>query len=59
MQRRWFSHYLLKIAELRVYYRDADHLKRMAHWAGFRKVTARYDALGIQTILVAQKMGGL
>jgi hypothetical protein len=59
MQRRWFSHYLLRIAELRVYYRDADHLKRLAHSAGFRKVTARYDALGIQTILVAQKMSGI
>jgi extracellular factor (EF) 3-hydroxypalmitic acid methyl ester biosynthesis protein len=55
MQRRWFSHCLLKIAELRVYYRDADHLQQLACSAGFRQVTVRYDALGIQTILVAEK----
>jgi hypothetical protein len=55
MRRRWLSHYLLKIAELRVHYRDRDLLKRLALDAGFRQVKARYDALKIQTILVAEK----
>ena len=55
MQRRWLSDYLLKITELRVHYRDADELRDLAHSVGFRHVTARYDALKIQTILVAEK----
>jgi SAM-dependent methyltransferase len=55
MQRRGFSDYLLKIAELRVHYRDAEQIERLAQSVGFRQVTTRHDSLGIQTILVAQK----
>ena len=55
MQRRGFSDYLLKIAELRTHYRDAEQIGRMAHSTGFREVATRHDSFGIQTILVAQK----
>jgi extracellular factor (EF) 3-hydroxypalmitic acid methyl ester biosynthesis protein len=55
MQRRGFSDYLLKIAELRVHYRDAEQIGRLAHSVGFREVATRHDSLRIQTILVAKK----
>jgi SAM-dependent methyltransferase len=55
MQRRLISEYLLKIAELRVNYRNADSLAELARAAGFPEVRARCDDLGIQSILVARK----
>lgn len=55
MQRRWVSEYLLKMAEIRVYYRDAEKLEAIARQAGFSQVRVRYDAAGIQCILVAGK----
>jgi hypothetical protein len=55
MQRRAISEYLLKIAELRVNYRNAESLAELASASGFSEVRARYDDLGIQSILVARK----
>ena len=55
MQRRAISEYLLKIAELRVHYRNAERLAELARAAGFAKVRASTDDLGIQSILVARK----
>ena len=55
MQRRLISEYLLKIAELRVNYRNAERLAELARAAGFPEVSAGYDDLGIQSILVARK----
>jgi SAM-dependent methyltransferase len=55
MQRRWLSDYLLRIAEIRVHYRDASQLQALAGRLGFREVAVRYDALGIQCIMVARK----
>lgn len=55
MQRRAISEYLLKIAELRVHYRSAERLAELARAAGFQGVSAHYDDLGIQSILVARK----
>jgi hypothetical protein len=55
MRRRFFSEYLLKIAELRVNYRNAERLEELARAAGFQEVTVRYDDLGIQSILVARR----
>ena len=55
MQRRWVSEYLLKMAEIRVYYRDAEKLEAIARLAGFSQVRVRYDAAGIQCILMASK----
>jgi SAM-dependent methyltransferase len=55
MRRRLISEYLLKIAELRVHYRNAGRLAELARAAGFAEVRASYDDLGIQSILVARK----
>ena len=55
MERRLISEYLLKIAELRVNYRNAESLAELASASGFSEVRARYDDLGIQSILVARK----
>jgi SAM-dependent methyltransferase len=55
MQRRAISEYLLKIAELRVNYRNAERLAELARAAGFPEVRAHYDDLGIQSILIARK----
>lgn len=55
MQRRKISEYLLKMAEIKVHYRNAEELKKLASEAGFRNLTLSYDGLGIQCILVARK----
>src|SRR5262249_28275206 len=55
MQRRKFSEYLLKMAEITVHYRDAGKLQVLAGQAGFRDLAARYDPLGIQCIMVARR----
>ena len=55
MQRRRAAEYLLKIAEIRAHYRGHEKLEALARAAGFQDVTTRYDALGIQCILVAKK----
>jgi hypothetical protein len=55
MQRRRVSAYLLKMAEITVHYRDASRLQTLAGRAGFRDITVRYDALGIQCIMAARK----
>lgn len=55
MQRRRASEYLLKIAEIRVHYRNAEQLQALARRAGFREIAVRYDAVGLQCIMVARK----
>ncbi len=55
MQRRRFSEYLCKLAELRVQYHNGETMERLARAAGFREVSVHYDDLGIQCILVARK----
>lgn len=55
MQRRRVSEYLLKMAEIRVHYRSAEALQKIALEAGFQDVNVKYDAFGIQCILVARK----
>lgn len=55
MQRRRVSEYLLKMAEIRVHYRSAAHLQELAKRAGFSEIAVRYDAVGLQCIMVARK----
>ena len=55
MQRHRAAEYLLQIAEIRAHYRDHKKLEALARAAGFQNVTTRYDALGIQCILIAKK----
>lgn len=55
MQRRRVSEYLLKMAEIRVHYRNAEQLQALARRAGFGEVAVRYDAVGLQCIMVARK----
>ncbi len=55
MQRRWFSEYLCRLAELHVQYHNAENMEKLARAAGFSEVSVRYDDLGIQCILVARK----
>ena len=55
MQRRRVSEYLLKMAEIRVHYRNAEQLQALARRAGFGNMTVRYDAVGPQCIMVARK----
>ena len=55
MQRRRAADYLLRIAEIRAHYRGHEKLEALARAVGFQNVTTRYDALGIQCILVAKK----
>lgn len=55
MQRRRVSEYLLKMAEIRVHYRNAEQLQALARQAGFGEIAVRYDAVGLQCIMVARK----
>jgi SAM-dependent methyltransferase len=55
MARRRLAAWLLDIAEIRVRYRDADGLTRLARRAGFSRIDTRRDDTGIQTILVATR----
>ena len=55
MRGRPLSDYLLRLAEIPVYYRTADDLERLARALPFTRVQTRVDDLGIQSILVAWK----
>jgi SAM-dependent methyltransferase len=55
MQRRRFSEYLLKIAEIHVHYRNGEQLRALGRKAGFSEMVVRYDAIGLQCVLVARK----
>jgi SAM-dependent methyltransferase len=55
MQRRRFSDYLLRLAEIPTQYRGPADLVRLARRLPFRDVATRMDPNGLQTILVARK----
>lgn len=55
MRRQRFSDYLLRLAELHVYYRSAEDLHGFASRAGFAHRTTSIDAHGIQIFLKATK----
>lgn len=47
-----------ELAELRPFYRGPDQLSALARSAGFGDVSARRDAVGLQTLLTARTNGG-
>jgi SAM-dependent methyltransferase len=55
MSRRRFSDYLLRLAELHVHYRSAEHLAAIARRAGFVRLATSTDRHGIQGFLRATK----
>jgi 2-polyprenyl-3-methyl-5-hydroxy-6-metoxy-1,4-benzoquinol methylase len=55
MRRQRFSDYLLRLAELHVYYRSAEDLTVLARQAGFVRLTTSVDELGMQSFLRATK----
>jgi SAM-dependent methyltransferase len=55
MRRRRLSDYLLRLAELRTYYRGDAELRRLLAPLPFRDVRTTVDATGIQTIVTARK----
>lgn len=55
MRGRPLSDYLLRLAELKIHYRTAADLERLAQRCPFASITVRTDALGIQAILVARR----
>ena len=55
MRGRPLSDYLLRLAELKIHYRTAADLERLARRCPFASITVRTDALGIQAILVARR----
>jgi SAM-dependent methyltransferase len=55
MRRQRFSDYLLRLAELHVYYRSAEDLTALARQAEFVQLTTSADERGIQSFLKATK----
>jgi SAM-dependent methyltransferase len=55
MRRQRFSDYLLRLAELHVYYRSAEDLVTIASEAGFVQLATSIDGYGIQSFLKATK----
>ena len=55
MRGRPLSDYLLRLAELKVHYRTAPDLERLARRYAFERIETRVDRFGIQSILVARK----
>lgn len=55
MRGRPLSNYLLRLAELKVHYRTAPDLERLAKRHAFSSVETRVDRFGLQSILVARK----
>jgi 2-polyprenyl-3-methyl-5-hydroxy-6-metoxy-1,4-benzoquinol methylase len=55
MRRQRFSDYLLRLAELHVYYRSAENLTVLARQAGFVRLTTSADEQGMQSFLRASK----
>jgi len=50
------SDYLMReLAELRARYREPDELLRLLRLAGFTDVSARMDAVGLQTLVIARR----
>ena len=55
MRGRPLSDYLLRLAEMRIHYRTAEDLERLAGRLPFSRIEARVDRFGIQAILVAHR----
>ena len=55
MRGRPLSDYLLKLAEMKIHYRTASDLARLAGRFPFSSIEPRVDRFGIQAILVARK----
>jgi hypothetical protein len=55
MRGRPLSDYLLRLAEMKIHYRTAEDLERLARPHGFSRIETRVDRLGIQAILVARR----
>jgi hypothetical protein len=55
MRGRRMSNYLLRLAEMRIEYRTAADLERLARTYPFRQIQTHVDRLGIQSILVARR----
>ena len=55
MRGRPVSNYLLRLAEMKIEYRTAPDLERLAGRHPFRQIQTRTDRLGIQSILVARR----
>jgi chemotaxis methyl-accepting protein methylase len=55
MRGRPLSDYLLKLAEMKIHYRTAADLERIARRFPFSCIESRVDRFGIQAILVARK----
>jgi hypothetical protein len=53
MRGRPLSDYLLRLAELKIHYRTAEDLERLARSLPFSRVETRVDRFGIQTIVKA------
>ena len=58
MQPDRIADYLMRqLAELHTYYRRGEEIIRWLHAAGFHEVTTRQDDVGLQTLIVARKLG--
>lgn len=55
MRGRPLSDYLLRLAELKVHYRTAEDLGRLARRLPFSRIETRTDRFGIQAILKASR----
>jgi hypothetical protein len=55
MRGRPLSDYLLQLAEMKIHYRTAADLERLARRLPFSSIASRVDRFGIQAILVARK----
>ena len=58
MQPDRVADYLMRqLAELHAHYRRPDEIIRRLHEAGFHEVSTRQDSVGLQTLVVARKLG--
>jgi hypothetical protein len=58
MQPDRIADYLMRqLAELHTHYRRGEEIIRWLHAAGFHEVTTRQDDVGLQTLIVARKLG--
>ena len=55
MRRRALPDYLLRLAEIRIHYRTAADLERLARQLPFTRIRTSVDSFGIQAILVAER----
>jgi hypothetical protein len=55
MRGRPLSDYLLRLAEMKIHYRTAEDLERLARRLPFSRIETRVDRFGIQAILMARR----